>query len=157
MIFISGFYNSGVSSIAKLFYNNELTCDYLGKCSYLNQLLLSYRYGKQTCQRDTRYFFKTSNNFISFNKFLFNSYFSNLEKYTNHKLIIHYNDDMTDKFIELNELYPDSKFIIVVRDPRDSITLSIDTLNINNVGYLFELYMSSYENFIRYIKENKLT
>ena len=156
MIFISGFYNSGVSSIAKLFYNNELTCDYLGKCSYLNQLLLSYRYGKQTWQRDTRYFFKTSNNFISFNKFLFNSYFSNLEKYTNHKLIIHYNDDMTDKFIELNELYPDSKFIIVVRDPRDSIALSIDTLNINNVGYLFELYMSSYENFIRYIKENKL-
>jgi tetratricopeptide (TPR) repeat protein len=157
MIFISGFYNTGVSNIAKLFYNSKDTCDYLGNCSYLNQLLTSYRHGKETWQSNTRYFFKTPNNFISFNKSLFDNYFLNLKKYTNDKILIHHDDNMVDKFIELNELYPNSKFILVVRDPRDSIALSIDSLKIDNISYLFELYMSLYESFIRYIKEKKLS
>ncbi len=157
MVFISGFYNTGVSNIAKLFYDSKDTCDYLGNCSYLNQLLTSYRHGKETWQSNTRYFFKTSNNFISFNKSLFDNYFSNLKKYTNDKILIHHDDNMVDKFIELNELYPNSKFILVVRDPRDSIALSIDSLKIDNISYLFELYMSLYESFIRYIKEKKLS
>ena len=152
MIFISGFYNSEVDSIAKLF-NNINTYN----CSYLTQLLTAYRTGKESWQTSTRHIFKTSDKFINFNKSLFDNYFQLINQ--DNKTLIHHDDMLVDKFIELNELYGSNniaKFILVVRDPRDSIALSMDSLKIDNPQYLFELYMNSYENFIRYSKEKKL-
>jgi len=155
-IFIAGGPRCGTTLMQGLLCKDNETMPMTKESTYFNFLIESYQKGKYMWDNHTHCYFRDQLEFLKFSKFLTDNYFKQIHSLYPANVLIHKHPGMTKTFPDIMELYPDSLFIVMLRDPRDSIAsyLKIKRDSGYDVNYFINMFINELEPFMKFFKNN---
>ena len=155
-IFIGGYSRTGTTLIQGIICADKKTIPVTAECWYLHSLILAYQ--QNINNPHTNDYFENTIKLQKFHKKIINLYFNYIqEKWGGDKCIVQKAPVMTTLFSEINDLIPNSLFIVMLRDPRDAISSQIERIRkkplnrINkNVGAYLHDYVGRYAKLIQF-------
>jgi len=128
-IFIGGYERTGTTLMQGIVCSDEHTFPVTQESKYLYVLVESYLRGIRLWQDEESImqdYFDTLGGYFTFHQQLINAYFAHIKKrWGQDKVIVQKHPLMTEVFSELAQFDKDSRFIVMVRDPRDAIASQI--------------------------------
>lgn len=125
-IFIGGYARTGTTLIQGIICSDEKAFPVTKESSYFRCLISPYEYGKRIWGIHTNDYFDTLYDFKKFHKELINKYLNHIrDRWGHDKQIVQKEPTMTLYFPEILELVENSLFIVMIRDPRDTISSQI--------------------------------
>ena len=158
--FVGGCMRSGTALLANILCSDPSTNPMISEPQYLTRMVRLYAWGKQSFSAFLKDTFTTIEDFTQFNQNWIQEYLDQTRKnWSNCTHLVLKNPEMTPFFPEMYELVDDVKFLIIVRDPRDTIASIIEvarkqekigrSTNItdmrNDIAKLASFYKSYYE------------
>jgi len=153
-LFVGGSQRSGTTVLQKFLCMDSQTTPKLAEASYLRLLLQAYQQGKYDFEHDTGSYFVTPEDFRHFHAGLIYSFLQRtLAQYPSARTLVLKEPHLTQLFIELAELVPDSKLILIMRDPRDILASMIDVgLRMKKLGQSHFFQQRNIEQLSQHIK-----
>lgn len=94
----------------------------IAECSYLTQLFAAYEHGMRSYANHTQYFFESVEEFKAYNREIIENFIQRTAARLDNPSILALKDPLlTARFHAVAGLMPDTKFIIISRDPRDAV------------------------------------
>ena len=120
--FVGGCMRTGTSLLTSILCSDPSTNPMIAEVQYLTQMVGSYRWGKQFFTESLSDTFETPDDFKQFNQHWVGDYLKRTrERFSPCTHLVLKNPQMTRYFPEVHELIDDAKFLVIVRDPRDTI------------------------------------
>lgn len=122
VFYVGGSQRSGTTLLQNLLCQAESANPMIREASYFRALVQVYKYGKDDFENDTKDYFCDRMALQEFHASILEKFLVVLcRKYSNSSNLVLKEPHLTMLFPELYELLPDSRFIVLVRDPRDII------------------------------------
>ena len=145
-IFIGGYSRTGTTLIQGIICTDENTIPVTAECWYLHSLVLAYQ--QNINNPHTKDYFENTIKLQEFHKKIIDLYFNHIQKkWGENKYIVQKAPVMTTLFSEINDLIPNSLFIVMLRDPRDAISSQIERLRkrpLNRINKNISDYLNDY-------------
>lgn len=120
--FVGGCMRTGTSLLTSILCSDPSTNPMIAEVQYLTQMVGSYRWGKKFFTEFLSDTFETPDDFKQFNQHWVGDYLKRTrERFSPCTHLVLKNPQMTRYFPEVHELIDDAKFLVIVRDPRDTI------------------------------------
>ncbi len=173
--FVGGCMRTGTALLASILCSDPSANPMIAEVQYLTQMVRSYRWGKKFFTEFLNDTFETPDDFKQFNQHWVGDYLKRTrERFSPCTHLVLKNPEMTRMFPEVHELIDDAKFLVIVRDPRDTIVSIMEVARKqleagqktelteirNDMKQMSILYISYYarffENFVPSLKINTL-
>lgn len=153
-IFIAGGPRCGTTLMQGLLCKDDETIPMTKESTYFNFLMEAYQKGKFMWNNHTHSYFKDKMEYMGFNRFITDNYFRQVYSLYPADVLVHKHPGMTKTFPDIMELYPDSLFIIMLRDPRDAIAsyLKIKRDEGYGVDYFVNMFIGEFQQYMDFIK-----
>lgn len=126
-LFVGGSQRSGTTVLQRLLCRDPQAQPRPAEASYLRALLQAYRFGKDDFEHDTRSYFTDPEDFRHFHAGLVYMFLHRTRaRFDGAVHLVLKEPHLTLFFPDLYELVPESRFIVVMRDPRDIVASMID-------------------------------
>lgn len=121
-IFVGGSQRSGTTLLQKILCSSAESNPYIAEASYLRGLLSVYKLGLNKFEEQTGYYFDTPEALKNYHTGIIQNFLTYLKKrFEPATHLILKEPHMTQSFPYLFEMVPESKFVVMVRDPRDVV------------------------------------
>ena len=162
--FVGGCMRTGTGLLTSILCSDPSTNPKIGEVQYLTRMVGSYRWGKQVFSEFLGDTFETPDDFKQFNQHWLGDYLKRTrERFAPCTHLVLKNPEMTQVFPEVHELIDDVKFLVMIRDPRDTIVSIMEvarkqleagqktqfTEMRNDMQQMSTLYGSYYERLLR--------
>ncbi|MCL2935002.1 MAG: sulfotransferase [Trichodesmium sp. MAG_R03] len=128
--FIGGCPRSGTTLLQNIICSNTKVNPLIGEVGYLYHLVNAYNTGKIDFESQSKYYFSDLEELRNFSAELVNKFLKHIwKRYTNTTHIVLKYPLMGELFPDIYELVEDVKFILIIRDPRDTIASLINVGN----------------------------
>ena len=151
-IFIGGYARTGTTLMQGIVCSDETVFPATREASYFRGLVAAYRNGLHHWDVHTGDYFDSKEAFRDFHRALLERYFAHLHRRGDtDREIVQKDPTLTMFFPEILELVPDSRFIVMTRDPRDTIASQLRRAEKSgldlprNVGSLMKEYVKLYQ------------
>lgn len=126
-LFVGGSQRSGTTILQKFLCMDPQTTPKLAEASYLRMLVQAYQQGLDDFDHDTSSYFATPADFQNFNAGLVYSFLNrSLAQFPTAHSIVLKEPHLTPLFPHLFQLVPEARFMISMRDPRDTMASMIE-------------------------------
>lgn len=154
--FVGGAQRSGTGVLANILCTDETTHRRTREVDYLRFLISAYRWGKRQFSFQTYDFFDDLDDLRDFHSGIVGAFLERTRKRLGTRRLVLKEPQLTKYFPELLELVEDSKFLVMVRDPRDAIASLVAVAEKNraqanrkppalrNAGKLCDRFLESY-------------
>lgn len=119
LLFIGGSQRSGTSLLQRMLCAGPDTNPVIGECAYLDSLLKAYQQGKKNYSFQTQDYFDSFPDFQNQQRQIMSHLFQQVARRYQAQHLVLKHPQMTPRFPELFELFPQAKFLIILRDLRD--------------------------------------
>ncbi|MBT4426023.1 MAG: sulfotransferase [Rhodospirillaceae bacterium] len=120
--FVGGSQRSGTTVLQSVLCADAETNPMIHEASYFRAMIEAYQRGKAIVDSQAGHYFTDRNDLCRFNASWVEAFLKmTLERYPPAKHLVLKEPHLTILFPEIFELAPDSRFIVIVRDPRDVI------------------------------------
>lgn len=120
--FVGGCMRTGKSLLTSILCSDPSTNPMIAEVQYLTQMVSSYRWGRKFFTESLSDTFETPDDFKQFNQHWVGDYLKRTrERFSPCTHLVLKNPEMTPLFPEVHELVDDAKFLVLIRDPRDTI------------------------------------
>lgn len=145
MIFIGGAMRSGTTLMQSILCNDTATFPMTAECYYLQFLMELYNNIKfDYWDGSVGPEFNRFSDFQNIYKQSIDNYINYLYTMYNNRILVLKGFRLSISFSDLNELYPDSKFILMVRDPRDTISSLLLQTEEHDIESALSVYIDHY-------------
>lgn len=121
-IFVGGSQRSGTSMLSRILSQGPETPPALAECAYLRVLVQAYQLGQLNFEGETSSYFESRETLQAYHSRLIRDFLEYvLQRYAPVMSLVLKEPHMTLLFPELYQLLPESKFVLIVRDPRDIV------------------------------------
>lgn len=121
-IFVGGSQRSGTSLLQQLLCQPPLTNPYVYECAYLHRLVAAYEDVRNNFSRNHQCYFNGEEGFRTFHSLLVRAFLEHSIRHLNAEShLVLKEPHLTALWPYLYELVPDAIFLMIVRDPRDTI------------------------------------
>ncbi|MEB3342331.1 sulfotransferase [Okeania sp.] len=128
--FIGGCPRSGTTLLQNIICSDSKVNPLIGEIGYLYHLVNAYSTGKIDFESQTKYYFSNLTELRNFSSELVNKFLKHIQnRYTDATHIVLRYPLIGELFPEIYELVEDVKFILIIRDPRDTIASLINVGN----------------------------
>lgn len=128
--FIGGCPRSGTTLLQNIICSDDTVNPLIGEAGYLYHLVNAYSIGKIDFESQSRYYFSDVAELQSFSTELVNKFLEHIRTiYANYTHIVLKYPLIAELFPDIYELVEDVKFLLIIRDPRDTIASLIDVGN----------------------------
>ncbi|MDE5082628.1 MAG: sulfotransferase [Trichodesmium sp. St18_bin1] len=128
--FIGGCPRSGTTLLQNIICSNTKVNPLIGEIGYLYHLVNAYSTGKIDFESQSKYYFSDLEELRNLSAELVNKFLKHIwKRYTNTTHIVLKYPLMGELFPDIYELVEDVKFILIIRDPRDTIASLINVGN----------------------------
>lgn len=122
VVFVGGCMRSGTTLVQRILCAGKGANRLLGECQYLTALLAAYRSGLQSFDLFVRDYFPTPAAFDSFNARILKTFLEEARRNLGDpRHLVFKNPELSFHFPDLAALVPKARFLLVIRDPRDTI------------------------------------
>lgn len=125
-VFVGGSQRSGTTLLQKILCSGEASNPFIGEASYLRALLSVYQLALDEFEGQTRFYFDSQAAFKKYHTGLIQNFLAHLQKHFAVPSLVLKEPHMTMHFFTLFEMVPESKFVVIVRDPRDIVVSMLD-------------------------------
>lgn len=120
--FVGGSMRSGTSLLTSILCSDPSTNPLINEVQYLTRMVQSYRWGKRYFNAYLSDTFETQDDFRQFSQDCIGNYLNRTqERFSPCTHLVLNNPEMTPLFPEVDELVDDARFLVIIRDPRDTI------------------------------------
>lgn len=120
-IFIGGSQRSGTSLLSKVLCSGEDSQPHLAECSYFRRLVSAFVQTLQQAPDEVNSYFDSKEDFILFHRSILKSFLDKLQAKYQSKHLVLKEPHLTPLLPFVSLLLPESKFVMIVRDPRDTV------------------------------------
>ncbi len=125
--FIGGCPRAGTTLLQSILCSDDTVNPLIGEVGYLYHLVNAYKTGKIDFDRQGKYYFSNLVELRKFSAELANKFLEHTRKrYSNATHIVLKYPLIAELFSDIYELVEDVKFLLVIRDPRDTIASLIE-------------------------------
>ncbi|MCG5245315.1 sulfotransferase family protein [Methylorubrum extorquens] len=122
LIFVGGAPRTGTTILHALICTSQNTNDYIAECSYLTNMLMPYFFGLESWDIHTKHFFSSHDEFFRYHSNIISHIVKKIHQQLGGPARLTLKDPiMTRFFHHVAQMLPQARFVVIFRDPRDTI------------------------------------